>query len=188
MSATIYAGASQMVGIDLFGARIAPWAIVLAIFAVNFRHLLYSAAAGRRIAHWPAWQKAVGFFMLVDPQFAETEKRGEQGFAVSFRWYMAMALPIYVLWIVETWIGAAFGRLLSDPEPYGLDFVLAIYFLALLMGFRARPLWLPVVLVGGLAASAAWLLVGSPWHVGLGALAGVALAALLPLPKPGAAR
>jgi len=44
------------------------------------------------------------------------------------------------------------------------------------------------VLVGGLAASAAWLLVGSPWHVGLGALAGVALAALLPLPKPGAAR
>ena len=28
MSATVYAGASQMVGIELFGARVAPWLIV----------------------------------------------------------------------------------------------------------------------------------------------------------------
>ena len=49
----IYGGASQMVGIELFGQKIAPWLIVLSIFAVNFRHVLYSAAVGRRIGHWP---------------------------------------------------------------------------------------------------------------------------------------
>ena len=49
MSATVYGGASQMVGIELFGQKIAPWLIVLSIFAVNFRHVLYSAAVGRRI-------------------------------------------------------------------------------------------------------------------------------------------
>ena len=53
MSATVYGGASQMVGIELFGQKIAPWLIVLSIFAVNFRHVLYSAALGRRLAHWP---------------------------------------------------------------------------------------------------------------------------------------
>ena len=58
MSATIYGGASQMVGIELFGQKVAPWLIVLSIFAVNFRHVLYSAAVGRRIAHWPPAQQA----------------------------------------------------------------------------------------------------------------------------------
>ncbi|TIX27065.1 MAG: branched-chain amino acid ABC transporter permease, partial [Mesorhizobium sp.] len=37
MSAMIYSGASQMVGIELFGQHVAPWLIVLSIFAVNFR-------------------------------------------------------------------------------------------------------------------------------------------------------
>jgi predicted branched-subunit amino acid permease len=46
MSATVYAGASQMVGIELFGSDVAPWLIVFSVFAVNFRHVLYSAA------HW----------------------------------------------------------------------------------------------------------------------------------------
>ena len=51
-----------MVGIELFGQNIAPWLIVLSIFAVNFRHVLYSAAIGRRIGHWPAAQQAIAFF------------------------------------------------------------------------------------------------------------------------------
>jgi predicted branched-subunit amino acid permease len=41
MSASVYGGASQLVGVDLFGSRVAPWLIVLSIFAVNFRHVLY---------------------------------------------------------------------------------------------------------------------------------------------------
>ena len=53
MSATVYGGASQMVGIELFGQKVAPWLIVLSIFAVNFRHVLYSAAFGRLVAGWP---------------------------------------------------------------------------------------------------------------------------------------
>jgi predicted branched-subunit amino acid permease len=44
MSAAVFGGASQMVGIELFGHHVAPWLIVLSIFAVNFRHVLYSAA------------------------------------------------------------------------------------------------------------------------------------------------
>jgi predicted branched-subunit amino acid permease len=62
MSATVFAGASQMVGLELFGADIAPWIVVLSVFAVNFRHVLYSAALGRRIGLFKPWQKPVAFF------------------------------------------------------------------------------------------------------------------------------
>jgi len=45
------------------------------------------------------------------------------------------------------------------------------------MGFRKRPLWLPVVLTSAAASIVAYHLVGSPWHVSLGAAVGVLVAA-----------
>ncbi len=179
MSATVYGGASQMVGIELFGQKIAPWLVVFSIFAVNFRHVLYSAVLGRRIGGWPFAQKALAFFLLIDPQFAETERRSESGGRVSFAWYMGLAAPIWVTWVAEAGLGAHFGGLISDPHALGLDFLLSIYFLGLVMGFRKRPLWLPVVIVSAIAAIVAYKTIGSPWHVSVGALAGIALAAMV---------
>mgnify|MGYP003551746224 CR=1 FL=1 len=73
-------------------------------------------------------------------------------------------------------IEAALRHVLADV--LGLDMLLSVYFLGLVMGFRARPNWLPVVVVSALAAVLAVKFVGSPWHVSLGALAGVSYAGL----------
>lgn len=183
MSASVYAGASQMVGIELFGAEVAPWLIVFSVFAVNFRHVLYSAALGRRMGLISGWRKALAFFFLVDPQFAAAEARAERGRPLTFAWYMGMALPVYVMWVLEGWVGALFGSLIADPEIYGLDFLLSIYFLGLVLSFRSRANWVPVVVASGLGSVLAYMLVGSPWHVSLGALAGVAMAVVLPLDR-----
>lgn len=179
MSAVIYGGASQMVGLELFGQHIAPWLVVLSIFAVNFRHVLYSATIGRRLTHWPVWQQAIGYFVLTDPQFAESERKAENGERVGFVWYMGMGLTIYIPWVVESWLGALFGRLIPDTHALGIDFLLPIYFLGLVMSFRKRPLWLPVVIASGIASIAAYLTVGSPWHVSIGALVGILLGAIV---------
>lgn len=180
MSLTIFGGASQMVGIELFGQKIAPALIVFSIFAVNFRHVLYSAAMGRHIRQWSLWQKTVGFFLLTDPQYAEAERDIEKAGRLGFGWYMGLGLPIYLAWVIESALGATFGRLVSNPEALGVDFLLPIYFLGLVMGFRKRPNWLPVVAVSAVASVLAYRFVGSPWHVSLGAIAGIALAAILP--------
>ncbi|MGE3305251.1 MAG: AzlC family ABC transporter permease [Rhizobiaceae bacterium] len=183
-SATIYGGASQMVGIELFGQSVAPWLIVLSIFAVNFRHLLYSAVLGRRLAHWSWWQKTVGFFFLVDPQFAEGERQGEEGRGVGFAWYMGMGIATYIPWVFNSWLGARFGSLIPDANALGLDYLLPIYFMGMVIEFRERPLWLPVVVVSGVAAVVAYHTVGSPWHVSIGAVAGIALAVALSPSRP----
>ena len=179
MSGTVYGGASQMVGIELFGNKVAPWLIVLSIFAVNFRHVLYSAALGRTIAGWPLLHRAVTFFLLSDPQFAETERRSEEGGGLTFAWYFGLGAAIWVTWVAETGIGAYFGRLLANAHALGLDFLLPIYFLGLVMSFRGRPLWLPVVAASAVASMIAYKTVGSPWHVTIGAIAGVLLAAIV---------
>ena len=49
------------------------------------------------------------------------------------------------------------------------------------MSFRKRPLWLPVVVVSAVASIIAYKTVGSPWHVTIGAIAGIAVAAIVPI-------
>ena len=185
MSLLLYAGASQMVGIELFGADVAPWVVVASILVVNIRHLLYSAALGKTIAGYTFRQKAVAFFLMTDPQFAATEQHAERGYRTDFRWYLAVALPCYAVWVASSAIGVAFGNLIDDPRAFGIDFLLPLYFLGLVMAFRARANWLPVVVASGVVSALAFQFVGSPWHVSFGALAGVIMAAALG-PRSGA--
>ena len=77
------------------------------------------------------------------------------------------------MWVAESILGALFGRLIPDPHAFGIDFLLPIYFLGLIMGFRKRCNWLPVVLANGSASIAVYYTIGSPWHVSLGAIVGV---------------
>jgi predicted branched-subunit amino acid permease len=177
MSATVFAGSSQMVGIELFGNHAPSWIIAFSIFVVNLRHLLYSATTGRHMASFTPLQKATAFFFLIDPQFAETEREVEARGGFSFAWYMGVGLTFYLIWLGLTILGAVFGKILPEPRPWGIDFLLTIYFLGLVMSFRKRPFWLPVVVVSALASVLAYKYVGSPWHVSLGALAGVLFAA-----------
>lgn len=181
MSATLYAGASQLVGVELFNHNVAPWLVVLSIFAVNFRHVLYSAAIAPHIRHLTFWQKATSLFLLTDPQFAETERRADAGIRVSYIWLMVLGFSVYVPWLCLSVVGGLLGNLIGDPKAIGLDVLLPIYFMGLVLGFRSRANWLPVVLASAAGSILALQFVGSPWHVSLGALAGIAVAAVLPL-------
>jgi len=115
MSGLVFAGASQMVGLELFSSHIAPWIIVLSVFAVNFRHVLYSAALGRRMGLMPEWQKAIAFFFLTDPPICGVGGSGGPEGAGDADLVHGHGAAIMCLWVLEAWIGALFGRLINDP-------------------------------------------------------------------------
>ncbi|AXV15698.1 branched-chain amino acid ABC transporter permease [Neorhizobium sp. SOG26] len=181
MSAIVYAGASQLVGIELFGHHVAPWLVVLSVFAVNFRHILYSAALARFITHFTPLQKFFAFFLLTDPQFAEGVNRGESGRGVSFAWYIGFGGTIYFPWLFFSMVGAFFGRMMGDPRVFAIDALLPIYFLGLVVGFRRKPGFYPTVIASAAGSVLGYHFVGSPWHVSIGAAVGVIVAAALPL-------
>jgi predicted branched-subunit amino acid permease len=135
------------------------------------------------ITNWTFLQKAIGFFVLVDPQFAESVRKYENTGVVGFAWYMGFATPIYILWLVMTIVGASLGNLVGDPKAIGLDVLLPIYFMGMVLSFRQRENFYPVMLASALGATVAYHIVGSPWHVSLGALAGIFVAVVYP-PKP----
>lgn len=182
-SATIFAGASQFVFIEVNGLHVPGWSVILAVFAVNFRHILYSASLGRFMQKFSPPKKLAAFFFMTDFHWANGETRihakGADRFTTS--WYFGFTVPLYGMWIAGTIVGAVSGRMITNPEAFGFDFLLPIYFLTILMGFRKRPNFLFVVCVSGTVSYLALRILGEPWHISLGAITGVLSAALLPL-------
>ncbi|WP_204248130.1 AzlC family ABC transporter permease [Kiloniella spongiae] len=180
-SLSIYAAASQYVMIDLMGQNVPVWSIVLAVFAVNFRHVLYSASIGRTMGAFSTLQKALAFFLLVDPQFASSESRAAKS-GLRPAYYFAYAAMIYSTWIAANCVGALFGSLIDSPATYGLDFILPLYFTGLVAGFHKRPNFVPVLAISASVSLLAWFTIGSPWHITLGGIAGLITAAALSKP------
>ncbi|MBZ8135203.1 AzlC family ABC transporter permease [Afifella sp. IM 167] len=177
MSAVFYAGASQFVALELWGTPLPFWTIVLAVLAVNFRHILYSAALGRRTRHWPLSGRLLAFAGLTDPVFALSEYRA--GPRLSAAYYVAVSGPLYLAWVGATGVGAAFGSGIGDPGRFSLDFVMTAYFIFLVTRFRSRPNAFWVIAASALAALPTWYFAGAPWHIGAGAFAGISVAVLL---------
>ena len=175
MSGLIFAGASQFVALELWGVPPPFWLIVFSVLAVNFRHILYSAALGRKMRHWTAAGRYGGFALMVDPVYVLGELRG--GARLSGVYYAAIAVPLYFGWLIATALGALFGRLIEDPKDFGLDFVLAAYFIYLVAQFRERPNAVPIILASAAFAIVAFFTIGPPWHIASGAFAGIAVAA-----------
>ena len=184
-SAAVFAGASQFVFLDLYNQQAPVWLVLLTVFAVNFRHVLYSASIGRYMQSFSPFQKYFSFFFLSDPAFAAGEKRAGEG-RLTIGYFLGFAASIYPLWLISTAVGAWAGNLITNPRALGMDMLLSFYFLALLVGFRSRPNWLSVVLASGIASTLVYQWLGSPWHITIGSLVGIALAAFLGKPSPSA--
>lgn len=179
-SALLYAGASQFVFLEVNGLGVPVWSVLLAVFAVNFRHLLYSASLAHKLDAFGFWQKVLAFFFLTDPQWASAEARFDRcGLRPAY--YFGYAVLLYSLWLIGTLVGIFFGSLIEDPNRLGFDMLLPVYFLVLLMGFRGRPRWLPVVVVSGVTSALLTVTIGPPWHISLGALSGILVAAAMPV-------
>lgn len=181
-SATIFAGASQFVMIELMGQQVPIWSIVLAVFALNFRHVLYSASLGRHMGAFGFWQKLLGFHLLVDPQYAASEMRAHQS-GLRPAYYFAYGFALYGVWMGANLLGVVFGALIEDPAAWGMDFLLPLYFMGLIMGFRTRTHFGLILLVSAIASIVVHQTLGSPWHITLGGGVGMLVAALLSKPK-----
>lgn len=180
-SASIYAVASQYVMLDLMVQGVAVWSILLAVLAVNFRHVLYSAASVRWLQNFSPLQRVFAFFLLVDPQYATCEAR-HRSRAITPTYYFTYALCVYVVWMLSNLLGALFGNLLGDISRFGMDLILPMFFACLVVGFRTSPRFFTVLLTSVSVSVLAYFTVGSPWHITLGGLSGIGVAACLSKP------
>jgi 4-azaleucine resistance transporter AzlC len=171
MSMWVYAGAAQLVAVQLMASGGTMFLVVLASIVVNLRYLMYSSAIAEPLSSITGFKKAVAAFFLVDQNFALTLQQGPQLGKVMTGWfYFGTALPFWVNWQICTWIGAVVGA--RVPAVWQLDYSVPLCFLVLTIpAVKDRPT-LVAALTGGLVAAALHAL---PYRLGLfiGAILGI---------------
>jgi 4-azaleucine resistance transporter AzlC len=155
MSVLVYAGSAQLVAVGLFASGATAAAIVATTFAVNLRHLLFSAAMAPLLSGWRKGELAAFAFELTDESFALHAARFGRGDRDK-----ALTQTINVLaqasWVGGTALGVALGDVLGDGRALALDFALPGMFLALLAGqLGSRSQVAAAVAGGGLSLVAA---------------------------------
>ena len=157
MSILVYAGSAQLVAVGLFATGATAAALVATTFAVNVRHVLFSAAMAPLLAGWRKRELAAFAFELTDESFALHAARfgrGDRDKAVT-QWINVLA---QASWVGGTALGVALGDVLGDGRAFALDFALPGMFLALLAGqLGSRSQVAAAVSGGGLSLLAAGL-------------------------------
>jgi 4-azaleucine resistance transporter AzlC len=175
LSLFVFAGSSQLIGVNLVAGGASLWVIVLTTFIVNVRHALYSATLSPFMKHLPQrWLLPLGFWLTDETFVLVVNRYGAHDQSPYKHWYhLGSALFMYINWAACTLIGIVAGQSIPDMSNWGLDFAMYVTFLGMLIPLiKNRPILLAAV-VGGLSAV---LFHGLPNQMGLlvAALLGVA--------------
>jgi predicted branched-subunit amino acid permease len=173
MSALVFAGASQLVAMEVWSNPLTLGAIAtitLVTATVNMRLVLMSASLRPVLAGFPAWQAYPALLFTVDANWLITMRYRDRPSAAGI--FLGGGLAMWIVWVPATIPGYLLGALVTDPRVFGLDFVLPAFFVAMLVpqwrGFRRAIPWAVAAVVALLVER----LVGGWWFIIAGALAG----------------
>jgi 4-azaleucine resistance transporter AzlC len=173
MSVIGYAGSAQLVAIQLLQTGSPVLVIALAALIVNLRFVLYSLAVGPSVRGRSLGERWLMSYLLSDNGYAHTATRFAERPDDSTNWdfLLGNCVACWVCWESGTLLGVLAGA--AVPAAWGLEFVVALTFLALGIGTIANRATAAAYLTGGVVAVAANAL---PFRLGLiaGAFAGIA--------------
>lgn len=180
MSGLVFAGGAQFAAIEAWVHPAPVLALAFSTLLINLRHVLMGASLAPKI-RMTLTGKFLGFALMTDESWALAERRALAS-PVTPAYWAAMVVAMFVNWIIWTILGAVLGSFLGDPSRLGADFAFTALFIGLVAGFGRSRVTLAAVGISAAVAALVHLLIGPPWHVALGALAGIA-AAFLAAPK-----
>lgn len=171
MSATVLAGAAQLIAMELWADPVPVAALISTTLVVNLRYLLMGAALRPWFKHLSPMQAYASLFFTADENWALTisELRGGSPHG-SF--LLGSGLAIWSFWVVATVLGAMAGGLVDDPARFGFDFVLTAVFLTLAVDlWDGESSFLPWVTAAAVAVLVQHVLPGY-WYIMFGGLGG----------------
>jgi predicted branched-subunit amino acid permease len=174
MSLVVYAGASMLAATQLLAADTPLAVILLTVFFINLRFMMYSASLRPHLGTLPLrWKLAAGYlladnaFGLSIARFTEhPQRRGRLGY------FLGAALPIWLTWQLAVALGILIGAGL--PAQWRLEFAAPLAFIALTVPLLRSRAMVAAALAGGITVIAAWAL---PMRLGLALAALVGIAA-----------
>jgi len=136
MSVFVFAGASQFIAVTLLASAAALPVIIMTVFIVNLRHMLYAASLMSTADKVPALLRVPMAFWLTDETYAVVANRlreKHQDGKGFYAYYIGSALTMYLNWQLCTWIGITVGEQVPDMTKWGLDIAMIVAFIGIVV-------------------------------------------------------
>ena len=152
MPLLVFAGSAQLVATELIASNAPLATILFTTFIISSRHFLYGLALRDKLKILPTrWRLSLGF-LLTDELFAlSTSPRSLKG-KLRLIYALSASGSFYVCWLLWNIIGIVAGSYLPDLTETGLDFAIAVTFIALVIPtIRNIPVLVTVLVAGVLS-------------------------------------
>jgi 4-azaleucine resistance transporter AzlC len=171
MSATVFAGAAQLLIVESWARPVPVAAVVLGLMMVNARHVLMAVAMRPHLEGLPRWKQLLAASVIVDDNWAMMMGRFEQGYRDA-GYILGLALLAIPAWTAMTVVGHVLGGGIDDPKRWGFDFIIVALAIVILVGrWRGVSTLLPWGVAAAVAVAASHWLPGKGYIVA-GAIAG----------------
>ena len=152
MPLIVFAGAAQLVAIELIANNASLATILFTTFVISSRHFLYGLALREKMKILPTkWRYSLGF-LLTDELFALSGDNKAFGGKLRLIYALIAGGSFYLFWFLWNIIGVVAGSYLPDLTHLGLDFAIAVTFIALVIPtVTTLPVFVAVVVAGVLS-------------------------------------
>ena len=132
LSALVFAGASQLAGLQLIASGAPVFVILLTTFFINLRFAMYSASLAPYLARLRVASRSALAYLMTDQAYALSVARfvREPEMPHKGLYYLGFAAPIWCVWMVATAAGVIVGA--QVPEGWSLEFAIPLIFMALI--------------------------------------------------------
>ena len=155
-SAVVFAGAAQLVIVQMLAVGAGALPIGLTSGLLNLRHMLYSMSIAEHVRHLPRRWRLLLAYLLTDEAYAVAILRYQVTPPPDDRpdlrhWYfLGCGLTLWLTWQLSTAAGLLFGA--SVPAGWDIDFAVPLTFIALLAMLMKERAGQAAALVAALGA------------------------------------
>ncbi|MBZ0138471.1 MAG: AzlC family ABC transporter permease [Pseudorhodoplanes sp.] len=174
MSAFVFAGASQLVAMEIWQAPLTLATIVtlaLVTGVVNMRMLLMGASLRPWLGPLPASQVYPVLLMNTDASWLIAIRHRTEG-GSDAAVLLGASIALWLVWVPVTMVGYVAGALIADPRRFGIDLILPMFFVAMLVPLWRGPRQAVPWAVAGAVALLVQALVPGYWFMIAGSLSG----------------
>ncbi len=178
-SIIMFAGASQIVLLQLFSGGASSLVMLSSVGAVNSRHLLYGAVLSEHLSTLRLTWKIILSYVMVDQAFAVSNtyfKNNENNKNKHFH-LLGSGYMCWTTWQISTIIGIVMGSII--PDELGLSFTISLTFLALLINDFRKFKNVIVMLVSGIVATIGYNIIPFKAYIIVSAISALIVATLL---------
>lgn len=163
-SATVLAGAGQLIALQLLGAGASAVAVIVTTTVVNLRYMLFGAAMSPHVSGIRLPGQAFLGFTLTDETFAVNIDDNRRGLA-DFCSMAGVGVIAWIGWVLGTAVGALAAGVIGDPTRFGVQFAMPAMFTALLVAQAEDRRHVITALSAAVIAVALMMVLPDPWYL-----------------------